>query len=143
MRESAVGNWHHFIDNIPAEKKTILVIDDDRDIVEVQKIFLEMEGFEVVTAGSGHQGLRILDDMKRPSLILLDVMLGDMSGTEFLNLLAKRNPEILEAVPVIFLTGMDEIPAAKVRGFIRKPFDNADFLNAVHHFIEMGTGHGR
>ena len=62
----------------------------------------------------------------------------DMTGTEFLIRLEEMRPEILKEVPVVFLTGMDEIPKSKAVGFIRKPVDMDEFLKAVHSFIEMG-----
>jgi FixJ family two-component response regulator len=47
-------------------------------------------------------------------------------------------PEIIDEVPVVFLTGMDEVPKSRAVGFIRKPADTGKFLKAIRAFIEMG-----
>jgi FixJ family two-component response regulator len=51
-------------------------------------------------------------------------------------LLEKERPEIIENVPVVFVTGMGEVPESKAVGFIRKPTDMDKFLKAVHSFIK-------
>lgn len=139
VQKSSVVEAQNLFEKITSGKKTILVVDDDMDILELQKVLLEMEGFEVFTARGGKEALTVLGEIKKPKLILLDVQMEDMSGMEFLNLLEKKNPEIFASVPVVFLTGMDQIPVANVRGFIRKPFENNNFLKAIYHFIETGS----
>jgi CheY-like chemotaxis protein len=119
------------------KKKSILIIDDTADLLDVQKTILEMDNFEVFTAQSGTEALKVLAQIDQPDLILLDVQMEDMSGPEFLDLLEKKMPEIMKAVPVVFLTGMDNVPKEKVVGFIRKPFDIEMFLEEVHRFIDM------
>jgi CheY-like chemotaxis protein len=120
-------------------KESILVIDDSTETLALQRITLGLEGFDVFTAQSGTEALSLLSKMEKPDLILLDMQLGDMSGTEFLIQLEETNPEIVESVPVVFLTGMDEVPKSKAVGFIRKPTNMGEFLCAVHGFIEMGN----
>jgi CheY-like chemotaxis protein len=119
------------------KKKSILIIDDTADLLDVQKTILEMDNFEVFTAQSGTEAFKVLAQIDQPDLILLDVQMEDMSGPEFLDLLEKKMPEIMKAVPVVFLTGMDNVPKEKVVGFIRKPFDIEMFLEEVHRFIDM------
>lgn len=119
-------------------KQSILVIDDSPDTLNLSKFVLELGGFEVVTAQSGTEALLLLSQIKQPSLILLDMQLGDMVGTELLRKIEESKPEIIKHVPVVFLTGMDEVPKSKAIGFIRKPADTAHFLKSINHFIEVG-----
>ncbi len=121
--------------NTVLQQQAILVIDDSPDTLLLQRIMLESEGFKVFTAQSGTEGLALLSKIKQPNLILLDMQMGDMTGIDFLNILEKTRPEIIEIVPVVFLTGMDEVPKSNAVGFIRKPADMDKFLSAVHGFI--------
>ncbi|MBI3190041.1 MAG: response regulator transcription factor [Ignavibacteriales bacterium] len=80
--------------------KTVLVVDDEQDIVQIVKYNLEKEGFAVLTARNGKQALE--QAQSNPQLILLDVMMPELDGLEVLNQL-KRNKQT-EHIPVIFLT---------------------------------------
>ncbi len=119
-------------------KQSVLVIDDSFDTLTLQKLLLELEGFEVFTAQSGTEALAVLTKIDEPNLILLDMQMDDMTGAEFLTILEEEQPEIIKDVPVVFVTGLDEVPKSKAVGFIRKPADMDHFLKAVHHFVEMG-----
>lgn len=122
-------------------KKSILVIDDCQDFLDLYKAILESEGYEVLTASSGKGGLNLLTKIANPSLILLDVRMGDMSGPEFLEVLEKQRPEVIETVPVVFLTAMDKVPKSKAIGFIQKPIDLEKLLATIKHYIELEVGH--
>jgi DNA-binding response OmpR family regulator len=63
--------------------KTILVVDDEERIVSLLKAYLSNEGFRVVTARNGHEALFMARDEK-PDLILLDIMMPEMDGYEFI-----------------------------------------------------------
>ena len=102
-----------------------------------------MEGYKVLTASGGEEALSVLGEITQPDLILLDMRMQDMSGPEFLAVLEERQPEILEKVPVVFLSAMNEVPVSKAVGFIKKPFDIDEFLESVLRFIEAGTNHRR
>ena len=81
----------------------ILVVDDEQDICEILQYNLENEGFEVVTANSAEEALELpLQDF---SLILLDVMMGEMSGFQVTRIL-KNNPATAH-IPIIFITALD------------------------------------
>ena len=81
----------------------ILVVDDELDICEVLKYNLETEGFEVSTAFSAEEALKL--PLKDYSLILLDVMMGTMSGFQMVRKL-KNNPSTAQ-IPIIFITALD------------------------------------
>jgi CheY-like chemotaxis protein len=120
------------------KRRSVLVIDDTADLLYLEKTVLEMDDFEVFTAQSGTEAFKVLAQIDKPDLILLDVRMDDMSGPEFLGMLEKKMPEIMNTVPVVFLTAMEKVPEGKVVGFIRKPFDIETFLEAVHRFLDIG-----
>jgi len=124
----------------PAKKKKVLIIDDEAIILLGYKTLLEINNYEVFTALSGEAAFSTLSKIGSPDLILLDFRLDDMSGSEFLLQLEEKRLDIIQTVPVVFVTGMDEIPASKAVGFIRKPIDNDKLIESVRRFIEAGTG---
>lgn len=85
------------------QKHKILVVDDEQDLLEILKFNLETEGYEVATATSAEEALHLnLNDF---NLLLLDVMMGGMSGFAMARKL-KDNPSTA-AIPIIFLTARD------------------------------------
>ena len=90
-------------------KKKILIVDDEKDILQMLAYNLEKEGYEVATAQSGKEALAM--DMQRIDLVLLDVMMPGMDGWEVCRQW-KRAPDTT-AIPIIFLTAkgaeMDEV----------------------------------
>lgn len=83
--------------------KRILVVDDEQDLCEILKFNLETEGYEVETANSAEEALEM--DIASFDLLLLDVMMGGMSGFQLAKQL-KDNP-MTDNVPIIFLTARD------------------------------------
>lgn len=81
----------------------ILVVDDEQDICEILQYNLETEGYEVDTANSAEEAL--LMPLTDYSLILLDVMMGEMSGFQMARRLKER--EETAAIPIIFITALD------------------------------------
>jgi CheY-like chemotaxis protein len=116
-------------------KKSILVVDDSQDMLALEKMILEGDGFEVYTAQTADAAFRILDEVREPSLIILDQQLEEMSGDEFLEKLEKKNPELIENVPVVILSGAKQNPNRKAAGYIHKFPDISVFLQQVHQFI--------
>ena len=85
------------------KSKKILVVDDEQDLCEILKFNLETEGYEVVTVNSAEEALN--DDVASFDLLLLDVMMGGMSGFQMAKQL-KGNPATAY-IPIIFLTARD------------------------------------
>lgn len=81
----------------------ILVVDDEEDLCEILKFNLENEGYWVDTANSAEEALKM--DLCSYQLLLLDVMMGEISGFKMANLL-KKNKKTAE-IPIIFLTAKD------------------------------------
>ena len=89
---------------------TVLVIDDDPEACEIIERYLVKDGYAVVTAGSGEQGLRLAHEIQ-PAVITLDVMMPTMDGWSVLGAL-KADP-VLHKIPVIMLTMIDD----RTRGY--------------------------
>lgn len=81
----------------------ILIVDDEEALRAGLQAYLELEGYEVETAGSAEEALSL--DLKKFNLILLDIMMDGMSGVEMAGIL-KRRPET-SGIPIIFLTAKD------------------------------------
>lgn len=81
----------------------ILVVDDEQDLCEILQYNLETEGYEVHTANSAEEALRL--PLENYDLILLDVMMGQMSGFQ-MALKMKENP-VISQVPIIFITALE------------------------------------
>lgn len=81
----------------------ILAVDDEEDLCEILKFNLEIEGYEVDTAFSAEEALRL--DLTQYSLLLLDVMMGEISGFKMASILRKE--EKTANIPIIFLTAKD------------------------------------
>ncbi len=106
-------------------KKTILVIDDEPDILEMLSYHLEKDGFSVNKARDGEEGIRLCELLK-PDLILLDLMMPGMDGHQVCYRL-KTNPEF-NSIPIMMLTARkeetDEVVGLKIGAddYIKKPF---------------------
>lgn len=85
------------------EKRRILVVDDEEDICDILKFNLEIEGYEVETANSAEEALE--KDLKSIDLILLDVMMGEISGFKMAQII--KNQEETSSIPFIFITAKD------------------------------------
>jgi CheY-like chemotaxis protein len=115
---------------------TILIVEDDFDVREALAETLRDEGYEVDLAVDGEQALKYLRNGGRPGLILLDLTMPRMSGSEF-RMVQKRDPK-LNGVPVVLLSAdgrMEEkARALEAQGAIRKPIDLDDLLSTIERF---------
>ena len=103
--------------------KTILVVDDEPNIVELVRLYLEKEGFAVASAGDGEEALRLAERLD-PELVILDLMLPRLDGYEVCRELRRRGD-----VPIIMLTARSEDVDAIVGlelgadDYVTKPFN--------------------
>ena len=81
----------------------ILVVDDEEDLCEILKFNLEMEGYQVDTANSAEEALKL--DLPSYNLLLLDVMMGEISGFKMASMM-KKNKDTA-GIPIIFITAKD------------------------------------
>ncbi len=120
------------------EKKTILVIDDDPDIIETVQMILSSQGYGILSASSGSQGLEMLK-VNRPDLILCDMMMEAIdSGVQT----AERIRREHGTVPVFLLSSIAEMTAATTKiqdlgfnGVIQKPIDPARLVGTVKNLL--------
>jgi CheY-like chemotaxis protein len=118
---------------------TILVVDDEEDLLSTIQTRLKWNKFNVLTASDGREGLEIAASEK-PDLILLDNNMPVMNGLEMLAQL-RENPEI-KNIPVIMLTALCEphdITAASsfgIAGYITKPFSFANMVKKISEILD-------
>jgi excisionase family DNA binding protein len=121
-----------------AERQKILVVDDDPRLREYLRVNLEMEGYEVLEAGSAEEGLAALDE-EAPDLILLDVMMPGVDGWQMLSRVRERHG--LESIPVVMFSGKvdsEQAAAAEEAGaqaFIGKPFDPQQLIASTKQLL--------
>lgn len=125
------------------ETDRILIVDDEETLCEVLKLNLENEGFDVDTANSAEQALSM--DLKRYSLILLDIMMGEISGIRMAKML-KSDPSTAD-IPIIFCTARDS-EDDMVMGlnlgaddYIMKPYTIRNVLARVKSVLRRTTVH--
>lgn len=122
-----------------ANKKLILCIDDEPEILELTQLLLNTEGYEVQGALGGNLALKAMKTRK-PDLVLLDLMMDDMNGWElYRHMRADKN---LVDVPVIMVTARSQsvdkalgLHVAKVADYIIKPFGPRDLVASVKKVI--------
>ena len=122
--------------------KRILVVDDDENILNLERTILEQKGFEVTSAAGGAEALEILAS-RVFDLVLLDVMMPEMDGFTVCRKI-KGDPRLKE-MPVIFLTakgGGEALAEGFESGavmYINKPFTANKLLTIVNTMLEAGT----
>ena len=109
----------------------VLHVDDDPDIREAVRSILEEEGYLVTSACNGEEGLRVLDTMDRPCIILLDLMMPVLDGWGFLRQM-QRTPAVA-TIPVAITTAYDTQAAALHLTVLRKPFVLESLLDTIAH----------
>jgi two-component system sensor histidine kinase/response regulator len=117
------------------QPKTILLIDDDRTILYLLARMFREEGFEILNADNGEDGIALVQQ-RRPDLIICDVNMPEMDGYQVLD--ALRQDAEIATIPFIFLTGSQGLDAARLGmnlgadDFLTKPFTPEELLGAVH-----------
>ncbi|HBV99933.1 MAG TPA: DNA-binding response regulator [Bacteroidetes bacterium] len=115
-------------------KKSILVVDDEHDLLDLLEYNLKKEGFKVYLADNGEKGIN-LAQKHQPDLVLLDVMMPEMSGFEVCE--ALRQDADIKRLPIIFLTAKDD-EASEVEGltigaddYITKPISTVKLVTRI------------
>ena len=124
----------------------VLVVEDVADIRDLISINLELEGFDVRTAGDGRECLDIVEAVE-PDLITLDVAMPELDG--FSTAARLRSQRTTTAIPLVMITARaqgfdlargDEIG---VDAYVTKPFDPADLVRTVRNLVTGGGGDPR
>lgn len=132
-REGAAAPRH------PRRGQTVLVVDDEANIVRVIRHILESEGYAVLEAGKGEDALRLAREGK-PDLILLDLLLPDIDGFEVLRRLrADGETAPIPVVVLSILEARDEAFGLGAQDYCSKPLDRARLLETVQGLLGNAT----
>lgn len=112
--------------------KAILWIDDDPTMLELGRVILEGDGYEVQTAAEGNAAILLVIEGFRPDLLLIDARLPGMSGEDLRRVLMQMLPGIKTA----FVTGLAE-PLGNGAAALYKPFTTGSLLQLVHNQIGL------
>ena len=123
-------------------KESVLIVEDDPDIVELLQYTLEREGYSVLVALNGEKGLSEAQ-RRRPGLILLDLMLPGLDGLEVCKALKSDNST--KGIPVVMLTAKGE-ESDVVLGlefgaddYVRKPFSPRELVARIRAVLRRGV----
>lgn len=121
------------------DKIKILVVDDDENICELLRLYLEKENFQVITCGDGQSAVE-LEKTERPSLILLDIMLPKLDGWQVCREIRKNS-----SVPIIMVTAksdtFDKILGLELGAddYVAKPFDAKEVIARVKAVLRRNS----
>jgi len=125
------------------EQSQILIIDDVSSNLMLMESILEAEGYEVMPCDDGRKALEYLEGSSQIRLILLDIMMPDFDGYEFLE---QKNAAVGKDIPVIVVsakTDTDSIQQALEKGaydYLSKPFNIQDVLNKIRPALAKAHG---
>ncbi len=113
----------------------VMIVDDEKEILEITKRMLEKEGIQVITANNGREALEILKKEK-PDYIFLDIMMPEMDGWEVLRKI-KEDPN-LKDIPVAMLTVKPITESIEreefekyIVDYVTKPFSKRDLIETI------------
>ncbi|NJK82767.1 MAG: response regulator [Saprospiraceae bacterium] len=124
-----------------ATNTTVLIVDDEPNIVVAVEFLLQQEGYAVLKAFDGNTALA-LATQHQPSLVILDVMMPSMTGFEVARKI-RENP-LLEDTHIIFLTAKGttadkfEGYANGAEAYLAKPFDNQKLMDTINEMVTYG-----
>ncbi len=117
----------------------VVCIEDESEMIDLVSMILSREGYEVIGAAGGLQGLQVVEDVQ-PGLVLLDLMMPDLDGWEVYQRL-RSNPKTMD-LPIIVVTAraqsIDKILGlhiAKVDDYLTKPFAPSELLASVEKVL--------
>ncbi|MCE7946515.1 MAG: DNA-binding response regulator [Chloroflexi bacterium CFX4] len=121
----------------------IVCIEDDPKTIDLVKLILRREGFDVTGISNGRDGLAAIEQVQ-PHLVLLDLMMPDMDGWEVYQ--AMRAHESMKEIPVIVLTAKAQsidkvlgLHIAKVNDYITKPFSPTELVRSVRKVLDEAS----
>jgi two-component system response regulator MprA len=119
-----------------SESPWVLIVDDDEDIRDVISMLLRRKGYDADSAADGLIALNRIRARGRPALVLLDLRMPNMSGSEFIA--AVREDSLLRNISIVVLSGdavaIQAVEGLGVQGYIRKPCDFSELIAAVQRF---------
>ena len=122
-------------------KARILLVDDNQDMLIIGQRIFEKAGYRIIAAHTGEEGLEKARS-ESPDLILLDFLLPDMNGCDFIRKLAASEIVDLQQVPLIVLTAhpntvedLESCYALGLRACLNKPFGHRELVNVVENYL--------
>jgi two-component system cell cycle response regulator DivK len=121
--------------------KTILVVEDNPMSIELVKDLLEVSGYTVIHCDSAGEAIELLKRCARPDLILTDIQLPGIDGTEFVKIL--RSNDKMKDIPIIALTAyamsgdQERFIEAGCNDYIAKPINTRDFVPKIESFLKI------
>jgi DNA-binding response OmpR family regulator len=125
--------------------KTILIIDDDKEVLDITKVRLQKHGYRVLVAQSGEEGL-IQAYQEKPNLILLDITMPGKDGFAVLKEL--KGSDVTWNIPIFMLTAKSETSSmidsqnCRATDYFIKPFNWEELLRNIKKSIEMTSESG-
>ena len=123
------------------EKKKVLCIEDEKEMIDLIKLILERRGFEVLGALGGKEGLEVIR-REKPDLILLDLMMPEVDGWEVYRQM--KADEQLKDIPVVVVTAKAQsidkvlgLHIAKVDDYVTKPFGPQELLRSIDKVLAI------
>ncbi|MFH0875038.1 MAG: response regulator [archaeon] len=120
--------------------KTIMVVDDEPDTIELTKAILEMNGgFEPITFTRAKEALEALKNKSMPDLLVLDMRMPEISGPNFCAELRKSKK--FDKLKIVFFTASSDmdnnlLKKYNILGFIFKPFDNEELIKQINGYLK-------
>ncbi len=125
---------------MPNKNKKVLIVDDDTNICELLRLYLEKDGFDTVIANDGELAI-VKFNLEEPDIILLDIMLPKLDGWQVCRAIRKTS-----AVPIIMITAKGET-FDKILGldlgaddYVTKPFDTKEVVARVRAVLRRSAG---
>jgi DNA-binding response OmpR family regulator len=128
---------------IAAVSQTILIVEDDEDMVTLLQFLLEREGYQAILASDGRQARQLIDTLLPPRLVLLDVMLPYHNGFELVTHIRSKEP--WRGVPIVMLTAdsaeRDIVRAldAGASDYVVKPFNPKELMARLRRFLKAAS----
>ena len=127
-----------------AERPTLFLVEDEEDTANLISMIMGKQGYHIVHAADGRQGLRLIKSIPPPSLVLLDILLPYVDGVKLLNHIRRARPD-WEDVPVVMLSAVNsarDIREAVTLGandYILKPFQQEALVARLQRFRFQGS----
>ena len=127
-----------------SSKKSILLIDDDPDMLDIGRIIIRKAGYNFMEARDANEGFKKIES-NHPNLVLLDYMMPEMRGDEFFDhFVSDKKYENFRDIPVIMLTargdnGIDRVSMFQkgLAAFLIKPFGHRELINVIENVLQL------
>jgi CheY-like chemotaxis protein len=123
----------------PGTNYSVVVVEDDLPILQVITELLQDDGYTVNAASTGEEALKLLESIPMPNVFVVDYMLPDMNGRQFIESIRVRFGQS-KLPPVLMLTASKEgesiANALQLNDYLPKPFDNHDLLDHIGKLVQ-------